>query len=125
MVHTVKLDLIFEPSWRDDEKYADFIDMVLTRNNHTNAWSNMTRPELLFVQERLAAYLEDTEADNNFVYRMKCGHEYDSPYRLSASSRTVCSAHGFQWIDPEFGEVLPDYAPPRPTKRPRPRRPRS
>lgn len=43
--------------------------------------------------ERLAAWAE-TQPKDNFVYRMSCGHEFDSPVEMSAGDQAECSVHG-------------------------------
>lgn len=93
----ILFDLIFEAySWRERGKKSKKIDMFIYRNNHGNGWSGLTRRQLTFIRDRISAYLEDTAEDNNWVYMMQCGHELDSPYRLSRNSRGHCSQHGFQ-----------------------------
>lgn len=115
----IEFDLIFEAySWRNkDDKHKDSIDMGLTRNNHTNVWSELTRHQMEFIRDRLTAYLDDTSRDQNMVYLMGCGYEFDSPYRLSAGSRVHCSQHGFQWVKNAgdmlgYEELLPRYRKP-------------
>lgn len=90
-------DLLFEAySWRNRDEPATTMDMGLLRHDHQNVWSNLSRAQLAFINDRLADYLDDTSRDQNWVYVMKCGHELDSPYRLTRNSRAQCSVHGFQ-----------------------------
>jgi hypothetical protein len=35
-----------------------------------------------------------TQPNDNYVYRLACGHEYDSPFRRSDGVFVTCSAHG-------------------------------
>lgn len=103
-------DLIFEDPIR---KRAGFpghtseVDMGLYRNNHGNVWGELNRAQLLFMMQRIADYLDDTARDQNLVYTMACGHEYDVGHRMSRNNRGHCSQHGFQpLVD---GEFLPTW----------------
>lgn len=48
--------------------------------------------EMRTPEERLAAWAE-TQPNDNFVYRMSCGHELDSPVELTIGDRADCSMH--------------------------------
>lgn len=116
-MNNIAFDLLFEAySWRERNKRSKTIDMYMYRNNHGNGWSDLTRRQLTFIRDRITAYLDDTAQDDNWVYMMQCGHELDSPYRLSRNSRGHCSQHGFQpLVDGGLmtTDFLPDYQPPK------------
>jgi len=44
---------------------------------------------------KLTAWAATQPADN-YVYRMECGHEYDSSFRRAEGVFVPCSAHGSQ-----------------------------
>jgi hypothetical protein len=100
------------------------MDLGLVKLGHTNVWGDLTRSQLRFIRDQIDAYLLDTSADDNWVYLMQCGHEIDSPYRLSRSSRVTCSQHGFQYLATHSDDgtpltrydFLPDYIPPKTRK---------
>lgn len=81
-----------------EERERSGYDVTFHRAGSSNRWtqSAMSRAEIAFTVARLQAFLDDTDHDNNIVYTMACGHEHDSPYRLTRRSRGYCSQHGFQ-----------------------------
>lgn len=90
-------------SWRNigmstSERERSGYDVTIHRADSPSAFtqSAMTRAEIAFTVARLQAFLDDTDHDDNIVYTMACGHEHDSPYRLTRRSRGYCSQHGFQ-----------------------------
>lgn len=115
----IEFDVVFEAySWREQDTEDPTIDFGMTRHNHTNVWGALTRDQLLFVHRRLTAYLNDTRTNRSFVYRMACGHDHMSPYRLSRHSRAHCKQHGFQRLVEVHGvpahgyeEFLPEFRP--------------
>jgi hypothetical protein len=80
------------------ERERSGYDVTFHRAYSSSAFtqSAMTRAEIAFTVARLQAFLDDTDHDDNIVYMMACGHEHDSPYRLTRRSRGYCSQHGFQ-----------------------------
>ncbi len=43
------------------------------------------------------------QSDDNYVYAMECGHEWDSPFRRTEGVFVICSVHGsVRLIDGEF-----------------------
>jgi hypothetical protein len=90
------------------EKIKTF-DLTIKRKNASSSWvtSDLTRAELLFVDQRIREFLKDTNHDENIVYTMDCGHEYDSAFRLSRNARGYCSQHGFRPL--KDGLFLPTW----------------
>lgn len=84
-------------------------DVTVYHHNSNNGFTHsaMSRAQIAFMVARLQAFLEDTSQDNNMVYVMACGHELDTPYRLTKRSRGHCSQHGFQPL--VGGDFLPSY----------------
>jgi len=39
------------------------------------------------------------QSEDNYVQRMSCGHEHDSPVELPAGSLVQCSMHGQVFIE--------------------------
>lgn len=91
------------------ERQRSGYDVTIHRRNSPSAFTQtgMTRAEIAFTVERLQAFLDDTSRDQNIVYLMECGHEFDSPYRLTRRSRGYCSQHGFQKLT--GGHFLPSW----------------
>jgi hypothetical protein len=105
-------DLLFEQySFRERDKDDDTYDMGILRYRHQNVWSSLTRAQIAFLHDRMCDFLEDTGAENHFVYVMICEHTTSSPYRLSSQARVHCPEHGFQRLDPRHNAdmMLPTW----------------
>jgi hypothetical protein len=91
------------------ERQRSGYDLTIHRRNSHSSFTQtgMKRAEIAFLIERLQAFMEDTARDNNWVYQMDCGHEYDSAYRLTRRSRGSCSQHGFTRLTE--GDFLPSW----------------
>lgn len=47
------------------------------------------------------------QPQDNYVYVMACGHEYDSPFRRTEGATVTCSAHGQTRL--VSGDFLPPH----------------